>query len=113
MTPTGDHLIAVTDDEWDDRVLEREGPVLVDFWAPWCVPCTKMEPAIRELAARHADRLTVATLNVDDHPRSAGRYDVLSLPTLVLFVDGRPVERIAGPASSARLEAAVEPHLTD
>jgi thioredoxin 1 len=113
MTPTGEHLIAVTDDDWDDRVLEGERPVLVDFWAPWCVPCTRMEPAIRELAERHAGRLTVATLNVDDHPRSAGRYDVLSLPTLVLFKGGRPVERIAGAASPARLEAAVEPHLTD
>ena len=113
MTPTGEHLIAVTDDDWDDRVLGGERPVLVDFWARWCVPCTKMEPAIRDLAARHADRLTVATLNVDDHPRAAGRYDVLSLPTLVLFKDGEPVERIAGAANPARLEAAVGPHLSD
>jgi thioredoxin 1 len=113
MTPTGDRLIAVTDDDWEDRVLEGDLPVLVDFWAPWCVPCTRMEPAIRELSERHADRLTVATLNIDDHPRSASRYDVLSLPTLVLFKGGRPVERIAGAASPERLEAAVGPHLTD
>ncbi len=113
MTPTGDLLVAVTDDDWDDRVLESERPVLVDFWAPWCVPCTRMEPAILALSERHADRLTVATLNVDDHPRSAGRYDVLSLPTLVLFRDGQPVERIVGAADTARLEAAVAPHLTD
>ena len=113
MTPTGGRLIAVTDGDWDDRVLGGDLPVLVDFWAPWCVPCTKMEPAIHELAERHADHLTVATLNVDDNPGTAGRYDVLSLPTLVLFKGGAPVERITGAAKPKRLEAAVGPHLTD
>ena len=67
----------------------------------------------REFAERHADHLTVATLNVDDNPGTAGRYDVLSLPTLVLFKGGAPVERITGAAKPKRLEAAVGPHLTD
>ena len=103
--------VAVTDADWDARVLGGEVPVLVDFWAPWCAPCRKVEPMVRELAARYAGRLTVARLNVDDEPRSAGRYDVLSLPTLILFRHGEPVERIAGGVKEARLERAVTAHL--
>ena len=106
-------LVAVTGAEWDTRVLGAEEPVLVDFWAPWCAPCIKMEPALHDLAARYAGRLTVATLNVDEEPACAGRYDVLSLPTVMLFKHGLPVTRIAGAVKPARLEAAVAPHLPD
>ncbi len=101
----------VTDADWDVRVLSSDVPVLVDFWAPWCAPCRKLDPVVRDLAGRYAGRLDVATLNVDDQPRSAGRYDVLSLPTLILFRDGRPVERFAGAVKAARLERAVTAHL--
>jgi thioredoxin 1 len=104
-------VVAVTDADWDARVLGGDTPVLVDFWAPWCVPCRKVEPVVRDLAARYAGRLTVARLNVDDEPRSAGRYEVLSLPTLILFRDGEPVERIAGAVKPARLERAVVAHI--
>jgi thioredoxin 1 len=103
--------VAVTDADWDARVLGGHTPVLVDFWAPWCVPCRKVEPVVRDLAARYAGRLTVARLNVDDEPRSAGRYEVLSLPTLILFRDGEPVERIAGAVKPVRLERAVAAHI--
>jgi thioredoxin 1 len=103
--------VAVTDADWDARVLGGDAPVLVDFWAPWCAPCRKVEPIVRDLAARYAGRLTVARLNVDDEPRAAGRYDVLSLPTLILFRGGEPVERIAGAVKAARLERAVAAHL--
>jgi thioredoxin len=103
--------LAVTDADWDARVLGGDVPVLVDFWAPWCAPCRRVEPLVRDLAARYAGRLTVARLNVDDEPRSAVRYDVLSLPTLILFRDGEPVERIAGAVKAARLERAVTAHI--
>jgi thioredoxin len=103
--------VVVTDADWDAQVLRGAVPVLVDFWALWCVPCRTVEPVVRDLAARYAGRLTVATLNVDDEPRSAGRYDVLSLPTLILFRDGEPVERIAGSIKGPRLERAVTAHL--
>jgi thioredoxin 1 len=103
--------VAVTDADWEARVLAGDVPVLVDFWAPWCVPCRKVEPVVRDLAAHYAGRLTVARLNVDDEPRAAGRYDVLSLPTLILFRDGEPVERLAGAVKRARLERALAAHL--
>lgn len=100
-----------TDAAWDTEVLGRPEPVLVDFWAPGCVPCRMAEPVVADLAARHAGRLTVARLNVDDHPRSAVRYDVLSLPTLILFRDGAPVARVSGAITPARLERALRDHL--
>ena len=103
--------VAVTDADWEARVLADDVPVLVDFWAPWCAPCRNVEPVVRDLAARYAGRLTVARLNVDEQPRAAGRYDVLSLPTLILFRDGEPVERLAGAVRPARLERAVAAHL--
>jgi thioredoxin len=103
--------VAVTDADWEATVLAGRVPVLVDFWAPWCVPCRVVEPIVADLAARYDGRLTVARLNVEEAPRSAGRYDVLSLPTLILFRDGEPVERIAGAVKAARLERAVTAHL--
>ena len=103
--------IDLTDAEWDDRIRPGGPPVLVDFWAPWCAPCTKMEPTIHALAARYGGHLVVARVNVDAEPRAAGRHDVLSLPTVILFRDGAPVERIAGAVKPARLEAAVAAHV--
>ena len=103
--------IDLTDSEWDHQVRSDGPPVLVDFWAPWCVPCAKMEPTIHELAGRYAGRLVVARVNVDAEPRAAGRHDVLSLPTVILFREGVPVERIAGAVKPARLKAAVAAHI--
>jgi thioredoxin 1 len=103
--------VPVTDADWEARVLAGDVPVLVDFWAPWCVPCRKVEPVVRDLAARYAGRLTVARLNVDEEPRAAGRYHVLSLPTLILFRGGEPIERLTGAIRPAHLERAVAAHL--
>ena len=107
----GGPLVPVTGADWDDRVLGAGEVVLVDFWAPWCVPCKKLEPALEDLAERHRGRLTVATLNVDEEPACAGRYDVLSLPTLMLFSGGEPVARLTGAVKPKKIEAALAAHL--
>jgi thioredoxin 1 len=107
----GGPLVPVTGADWDARVLGADEVVLVDFWAPWCVPCKKLEPSLEDLAERHRGRLTVATLNVDEEPACAGRYDVLSLPTLMLFSGGEPVARLTGAVKPKKIEAALAAHL--
>ncbi len=83
-------IAAVTDDRFAADVLEAGEPVLVDFTAAWCPPCRVMKPVLEELAAARDD-LRVVTLDVDEHPRVAARYGVLSMPTFILFRDGQPV----------------------
>ena len=86
--------------------------MVVDFWARWCVPCRAVEPLVAELGERYAGRLEVGTLDVDENPRSAGRYDVLSLPTVIVFRDGQAQARLSGHVTRARLERTVTPCLT-
>lgn len=104
-------LHAVTDGDWDEIVAASALPVLVDFWAPWCVPCTGVTALVEQVAADHRGRLTAVAVNVDDQPRIAGRYAILGLPTLILFVGGQPVERLDGNIRAKRLATALAPHL--
>jgi thioredoxin 1 len=100
----------VTDGSFQADVLEADGPVLVDFWAPWCGPCRVVHPILEEMAAER-DELTILSLNVDDNQQTAGRYEVLSIPTLILFRDGAEAKRVVGALPKRRLEAELEPAL--
>jgi thioredoxin 1 len=86
---------AVTDETFDTEVLNPGKPVVVDFWAPWCAPCKAIEPALDELASAH-DAVEFVKIDIDDNPRAASRYGVLSLPTVMLFAGGEPRETVVG-----------------
>jgi thioredoxin 1 len=87
---------AVTDATFADDVLKSDKPVLVDFWAEWCVPCRKVEPLLDEIATEMADKVSIVKLNIDENPEVARTYRVMSVPTLTVFKDGEPVNSIAG-----------------
>jgi thioredoxin 1 len=99
---------AVTDASFEADVLRRAGPVVVDFWAPWCGPCKAASATLAQLAGDHAGRLEVASLNVDENPSTASRYGVLSLPTAILFEGGEPRETVLGARSRSDYERAWE-----
>jgi thioredoxin 1 len=101
----------VTDSSFDTDVLGSDKPVLVDFWAEWCGPCKMVAPVLDEIAAEHADKLTVAKLNIDENPRTAQTYQILSIPTISVFADGRVVKQIVGAKPKAALLKELEPYL--
>ena len=87
---------AVTDANFVQEVLQSDKPVLVDFWAEWCAPCRKVEPVLTEIAGEMADKVEIVKLNIDENPETAMAYRVMSVPTLTIFKDGRPVQSVAG-----------------
>ena len=97
-----------TDANFDNEVLAADLPVVVDFWAPWCGPCRVVDPIIEDLAAQHAGRVKFMKLNVDDNPGTATRYNVLSIPTVILFERGEPQDTVIGARSKSHYESAWE-----
>ncbi|MCP2276712.1 thioredoxin [Nocardia amikacinitolerans] len=98
-----ENTVTVTDKSFADEVLLSEKPVLVDFWADWCGPCKMVAPVLEEIAAANKDKLTIAKLDVDANPETAREYQVLSLPTMMLFRGGKPVKQIVGAKGKAAL----------
>jgi thioredoxin 1 len=105
------NLSEVTDANFDAEVLEAETPVLVDFWAPWCGPCRVVAPVLEEIAGERED-LRIVKLNIDDNQQTAARFQVLSIPTMILFKAGQPVKTVIGAYPKQRLQAELEPALT-
>ena len=105
-------LLAVNGQSFDQEVLRSETPVLVDFWAPWCGPCRMIAPHVDALAAELTGKLKVVKLNTDEAPDVAGRYGVMSIPTLMVFKGGQVVEQMVGAQQKAQILAKVTPHLS-
>lgn len=100
----------VTDQDFEARVLGSKTPVLVDFWADWCVPCHMVSPVVEEIAREHEGKVEVAKLNVDDNPDVARRYGVLSIPTLIVFAEGEERARVVGARGKDAILREIESH---
>ncbi len=87
--------IKVTDKDFQS-VIQSDKPVLVDFWAAWCGPCVMMAPVLEELSEEESEHLTVAKLNVDENPRTASAYGIMSIPTMMVFKNGKPIQQLVG-----------------
>ena len=97
-----------TDATFTEDVLQHDGPVLVDFWAPWCGPCKMVGPILEELSEQYADKITVVKVNTDENPRTAAAYGVVSIPTLNVYQDGELVKSLVGAHPKPRLVKELE-----
>ena len=99
--------IKITAENFESVVLNSEKPVLLDFWATWCGPCKMIAPVLEEISEEYGDKIVVAKLDVDEVPSIAGKYNVMSIPTLVVFEDGKEVNRLVGFRPKAQIVAAL------
>jgi len=106
-----ENVVTLTDQNWDVEVMKAARPVLVDFWADWCVPCKTLAPTVDAVAAQFKDRLRVGKMNAEDNPDVPTRYNIITLPTLLLIKGGMVVEQRVGLISRDKLVQLIEPHL--
>lgn len=103
LTSLPGEVLAVTDETFEQEIVKNDKPVLVDFWAQWCPPCHMIAPMLAEIARERAGSLIICKINTDENPATARNYQVMSLPTLMLFRDGQPVQALVGARPKARL----------
>jgi thioredoxin 1 len=106
--PKDESLVQFTDANFEQEVLKSDKPVLVDFWAPWCGPCRTVGPVVEDLAETYKGRVKVGKINIDDNPKTATSYGVMSIPTLILFNKGDIVDKLIGLSPKDRLEGLIK-----
>lgn len=111
MAETSTAVHQTSDADFDQSILKGGKPALVDFWAPWCGPCRTIGPIVEELAPSYQGRAIIAKINVDDNPGIAQRYGVTSIPTLMMFKDGKLVDRVVGAMPKAELQKFIDRNL--
>jgi thioredoxin 1 len=110
--PMANGIVNLSTNTFDETILGADKPVIVDFWAEWCGPCKQIAPILEEIAGEQAEQLTVAKLNVDDNPDLAMRYNVMSIPTLLVFSGGEVSKRLVGAKSKGALLQELDEFLT-
>ncbi|MDX8398358.1 MAG: thioredoxin TrxA [Mariprofundaceae bacterium] len=106
-----DNIIHVTDDSFDTDVLKASGPVLVDFWAPWCGPCKQIAPILNEITSEFGDKITIAKVDIDDNPNTPGKYGVRGIPTLMIFSGGNVQGTKVGAVTKGKLTEFINEHI--
>ena len=106
-----EHILQISDAEFDEKVLKSATPVLVDFWAEWCGPCKMIAPILEEIGAEYQGRLTVAKVNIDNNPGTPQRYGVRGIPTWILFKDGEVLATKVGALAKSQLAAFIDANL--
>ena len=102
-----------TDENWEEEVLNSTIPVIIDFWAEWCMPCHIMSPIVEEMAEKYDGKIKVGKLNVDENPSIAGRYSIMGIPTILFFKDGNIVDQVVGAVPKRILEEKVKKILNE
>ena len=103
-----ENVLTLGDENFDKEVLKSTVPVLVDFWAPWCAPCRMVAPAVEEIATKYAGQVKVGKLNIDEHQAVPQQYNVMSIPTLLVFKNGQPIDQVVGAVPKTHLENMVK-----
>jgi thioredoxin 1 len=103
-----ENLLHLSDEKFDEEVLQSDLPVLVDFWAPWCGPCLAIAPSVEELAKEYSGKIKVGKMNVDENPQIPSTYGIRGIPTLILFKGGKAINQVVGAVPKSQLKAMID-----